>query len=126
MEPSTWPSTSSGLIAVPPSWATQTRSMQISPVAESTSSSTTEAVKEYAGVGPPRRLVEGHALRRVVADEDPAVPRLQAGRRDLELLRHRVEELAAELLGRLLRRVAGHQRHPRGVGAEVHRREVGV
>ena len=47
-------------------------------------------------------------------------------RRDLELRRRRRDEHLLRALGRLDRGVAGHERHARRVGAEVHRRQVGV
>ena len=44
----------------------------------------------------------------------------------LQLARRRLEDRRAHLARRLHGGVAGHERHARGVGAEVHRRQVGV
>ena len=82
--------------------------------------------RAVGGLGEPGRLVEGETARRVVAEEHPAVPRLELGRGDPELLGRRVEEKTPELLGRLLGRVSRHQGDARGVGAEVDGGEVGV
>src|SRR5512146_3308237 len=57
--PCTWPSTASGLIAKPQSWATQTRSTVTTPVSSSTLTSTTCAEYENPAVDPtaaPRNL----------------------------------------------------------------------
>src|SRR2546421_2882229 len=50
--PSTWPSTRSGLIARPTSWAIQTLLRWTNPVRGSASKSTTQAEQLYAGLGP--------------------------------------------------------------------------
>src|SRR5262249_21968931 len=50
--PSVWPSTSSGLIARPMSWAIQILSTRTSPVSGSVVTSTTQAANVYDGLGP--------------------------------------------------------------------------
>jgi len=72
------------------------------------------------------RLREGHASIGIVGHEDAASARLEPIRRHLELPRRRREDLLPESRRRLDGRIARHQRHPRGVRAEIDRREIGV
>src|SRR5206468_8543348 len=60
--PSTWPSTDSGLMARPTSWAIQTLLTLTSPVRGSASRSTTHAEKLYAGLGPTPEPLYGPAI----------------------------------------------------------------
>src|SRR5256712_854615 len=78
------------------------------------------------GLGEHRGVGEGHEFRWVVAVVHAAVRREQALRRHAELLGRGLDDERAQLHRRILRRVAGHERHAAGVAAEVDRRERGV
>ena len=70
----------------------------------------------------------GHAdlLLRCALRDHLTVDDLEVGRIDLELLAGDLEDLLAHVLGRLLDRLAGDERRPRGERAGADRRRVGV
>src|ERR1051325_4453628 len=98
MEPSTWPSTNSGLSARPTSWAIHTSVGVTSPVSRSTLTSTTQAEEESqcGAPTPPHRPREVAPAPRIVGHEPAALRRGEPVRRGLELPGHRLEEARAQ------------------------------
>ena len=71
-------------------------------------------------------LGEGQPIGRPVAAVDPVVARREVSGVAMQGVGNSPEEPVAHAFRSGLRGIAGHERHPRGVAAEIDRREVGV